>query len=84
MIASGQVLRKNVIDVLRRHRVEVCHPRSKPDIFVLAKGDHIESVEIPERVGRRMLQYLQRKYAVPIYHFYHPSEAPQLPEESVQ
>lgn len=53
-------------------------------MFVLTKGNVTEARKITEFVGRRTLHYLQRKFDVPIHHFYHPLKAPQLPDESVQ
>lgn len=81
----GYVNRSVVIDVLRRNGVDVSRDESGPaGMVILAKGDHIESRSIPAEVSRRMLHYFQRRFGVPIHHFYNPLMAPKLPGESMQ
>ena len=84
MSGSGKVRRETVIDVLRRHGVAVYPRETGSDILILCKGDVIEVLLLPPVVERRLLHYLQRKFDVPIHHFFNPLEAPQRHDESVQ
>ena len=84
MPGSGHVKREVVLDVLRRNGVDIYVHESEPNTIVLAKGDVLEAKTFPPLIGRRLLQYLKRRFGTPIHHFYQPLEAPQLPDEDIQ
>ena len=85
MAESGEVLRGDVIHVLRAHRVGVSiQVDGLPDMYVLAKSGIVEAHRMPDRVGRRKLQHFHRKFGIPIHHFYNPLMAPPLPGEPIQ
>ena len=69
MAQNGEVLQDIVIDVLRGNGVTVT-PTPIDNCFILQKGDVIEYQTFPPRVGRRLLQYLQRHFKVPIHLFF--------------
>lgn len=50
--------------------------------MAIAKGDILEAIAVKDRYGRRMLQRFQRLFQIPMFHFYHPEAAPQVPSES--
>lgn len=83
MADDGKVPRATVLEILKTRGIDQSSP-SKPKAgdkpeTTLAKGsDPKETLNVfalPDRIGRRMLQYLSRKYAVPIHHFYNPDMA---------
>ena len=69
---TGDVDRETVIHILRRHGVGVSDDPDNPGSVILIKGNIIESKPLPNRVGRRLLQYFKRTYKIPIHLFYHP------------
>jgi hypothetical protein len=81
---DGSVILAEVMDVLERNGTEISTDANKADMFLLVKGDLIETVHIPERCGRQLVRYLSRKFTTPIHHFYNPMMAPQKPDETVQ
>ena len=77
MANTGAVKRDIVIMVLRAHGVDISQQESGPGgMLVLAKDELVEARILPDDVGRRLLQYLQRKFRVPVHHFYNPLMAP--------
>lgn len=78
---EGAVDRVTVINVLRRHKVEVSFIPGEKDAALLVKGKNIEVKILENPIGRRMLHYLEHKFGVPIHHFYNPLMAPALPGE---
>ncbi len=81
---TGVVARANVIDVLRRHQVEVSRASVDSPEFVLVKGSVTEVQPIPDSVRRQTLHYLARKFDIPIHHFFNPLRAPRMSGELVQ
>ena len=73
MADSGEVARQTVIDVLSANGVQVAPMGGCANTFTLRKGDRIESQQFHDPVSKRMLQYLQRNYSVPIHLFYNPN-----------
>lgn len=70
---SDTVIRSTVIDVLRLSGVEVQEEEDgPPGMMILAKGDYIETRDIPADCGTKLLHYLARKFDVPIHHFFNP------------
>lgn len=84
MPSSGEVPLRWVEDVLRAHGVELSRDKEDERITVLAKGAYVESYTFQNRVGRRILHRLKRKFDIPIHHFYHPEMAPVPPGETIQ
>ena len=78
MSDPGEVDRAVVIEVLKAQRVSVsvCQDDPTGKTLTIAKGDRIESQKLPNRVGRRMLHYLEFHYGVPIHYFFHPEMMP--------
>ena len=81
---AGVVPGTDVMDVLRRHRVEVSRVSVESSDFVLVKGSVTEVQRIPDSVRRRTLHYLARKFDIPIHHFFDPLRAPRLSGELIQ
>ena len=73
MADSGEVCRQTVIDILAANGVQVMPQDGCADTFTLRKGDRVESQKFHDHVSKRMLQYLQRNYSVPIHLFYNPN-----------
>jgi len=70
---TGEVSRTIVLEVLSNNGVKVTPKKGdRSGMLVLEKGGRIEDRRIPERVGRRLLQYFQRQFDIPIHHFYNP------------
>ena len=70
---SGEVDRDTVLLVLRFHKVDVSPDPNVPNLFNLARGDEPPEAKIIDPwVGRRMIQYLKRRFAIPVHHFYRP------------
>lgn len=84
-MGTGDVDLATVIRVLTANEVSVSREENgeKP-MYVVAKGEALNVLELPQKVDRRMLQFLQRTYGVPIHQFYNPLMAPPLPGEKVQ
>ena len=84
MASSGEVRREDVELVLRAHGVELSHSEEEEGtVTILAKGEVVEAHQIPEFVGRRLLQRFQWKFGIPIHHFYHPLMAPSKNDETI-
>ncbi len=82
---DGYVGRTIVIDVLQRNGVQISRQEEGLDgMLVLVKGEVVDTRRIPDEVSRRVLQYFQRRFSVPIHHFYNPLMAPRLPGEKIQ
>lgn len=81
---TGVVSKANVIDVLRRHRVEVSRASEDSSDLVLVKGSVTEVQPIPDSVRRQTLHYLARKFDIPIHHFFDPLRAPRMSGELIQ
>jgi hypothetical protein len=84
---SSDVGRATVIDVLRRHGVEVSCDDSGLDntgMVSLFKDGEVDARRLPSEVSRRVLHYLARRFGVPIHHFYNPHMAPMKPGELIQ
>lgn len=82
-MADSYVDRATVIDVLQRHGVEVSYDDSGPDgtvMITLFKDGEVDSRRLP----RRVLNYFDRRFGVPIHHFYNPHMAPMKPGEFIQ
>jgi hypothetical protein len=76
-MSTGNVCKKTVIEVLKAHGVGVSMQENSTDgTVVLAKDDLLETRIIPDECGKRLLQYFQRRFNVPIHHFYNPLMAP--------
>ena len=71
----GAVARSIVIRALQHNGVSVVQLN---DFFTLIKGDMVEVVPLADPVHKRMLQNLQRKFGIPIEHFYHPELLTQI------
>ena len=85
MPSSGQVRVYDVVLVLRAHGVQLTRERVHGAMAsVMVKGDVIVAEVFSDFVGRRVLQLLQRRFGIPIHHFYHPLMAPAEQEESIQ
>jgi hypothetical protein len=83
MSDTGKVVRKTVIEVLRAYGVEVSPQESAPNgMMTLSQGDVLDSRIIPEEVGKKMLHYLERKFQIPLHHFYNPHLAPETKEKT--
>ena len=78
MSDPGDVDRAVVIEVLKAQHVSVsvCQDDPTGKTLTIAKGDRIESQKLPNRVGRKMLHYLEFHYGVPIHYFFHPEMMP--------
>jgi len=86
-MADSYVDRATVIDVLQRHGVEVSCGDSGPDgtaMITLFKDGEVDSRRLPNEVSRRVLNYFDRRFGVPIHHFYNPHMAPMKPGEFIQ
>jgi hypothetical protein len=70
-IEDGDVRCETVIQVLQAHGVSVSRQKDS-DMVIIAKGDVVDVRRLDSLVGRRMLHYLQRKFDIPIHHFYNP------------
>ena len=82
---EGNVHRETVIKVLRLQGVGVSKQVDGPsNMFVLAKGERLEALELPQAVGRQMIHYLARHYDVPIHYFYHPEMAANPVTDKIQ
>jgi len=87
MADSGYVDKAVVIDVLKRHGVEVsCDDGGPggPGMYIFVRGEKVDCRRLLPNVHRRVLQRFKRLFGVPIHHFYHPYMAPMRPEESIQ
>jgi len=69
---TGEVDRETIVLVLRFHKVEVSPDPKNQGAMLLVRGDVVESKTIPKSVGRRLIQYLKRRFDIPIHHFYRP------------
>jgi hypothetical protein len=70
---SDSIDRAIVIQVLRRNSVSVKEQNTdEPRAYLLVKAERLEVIELHPEVARRMLQYLQRKFGVPIHLFFNP------------
>ena len=69
---EGSVRRKDVLEVLFRHRVTITHLGE--DQTELIKDDLVEVQSLPLIVGGLMVRYLSRKFEIPIEDFYFPKE----------
>jgi hypothetical protein len=79
MTHSRDVSSSVVIDVLRRHGVEISQQQDGEDgMMLLVKGDTMEAQRFTSSISNRKLQYFSRKYEIPIHHFYRPEMAPSL------
>lgn len=73
----GEVDRETVIMVLRANQVQISKLKEDSEAwFVLIKGERVEAQKLPQKVGRKTLQYLQYHFNVPIHYFYHPDMMP--------
>lgn len=82
MVEDGSVSKAVAIEVLRNCGVDVS-PQND-GMMILAKGQHVESMYIPEQTGRRLLHYFGRKFDIPIRYFYHPELAKPLASDKIQ
>jgi len=83
--SSGEVPLSQVEIVLRAHGVALSRNGSgESATTTMAKDAVVVAMVLPEFVGRRVLHQLQRKFNIPIHHFYHPLMAPSAPDETVQ
>jgi hypothetical protein len=85
-----------IINVLRRNKIQVSEILSAdgsptdPRLFAVAKGDPMtmdyvfEVILLPLPVRKKLLNYVARKWGVPIHQFYNPLMAPRLPDEKIQ
>ncbi len=83
-LESGEVDRETIFVVLRFHKVEISPDPNNKGAMLLVRGDIVESKMIPEAVGRRLVQYLKRRFDIPVHHFYRPemmASAPDVQEE---
>jgi hypothetical protein len=69
---TGEVDRETIFVVLRFHKVEISPDPKNLGAMLLVRGDIVESKMIPEAVGRRLVQYLKRRFDIPVHHFYRP------------
>lgn len=83
MADDGKVPRAIILEILRARGVDlgVGGPPTageKPETKLAKGSDPKETLNVyvlPDLVNRRMVQYLARKYGVPIHHFYNPDMA---------
>jgi hypothetical protein len=77
MSNDGVVPRVYVVIVLQAHGVELTEKQSdNATVTIMVKNGLVEAIVLPDAVGRRTLHRLQRKFGIPIHHFYHPVMAP--------
>ena len=78
MSNDGTVHRLVVETVLESHSVDLYRMGSNnsAQTTVMIKGGIVIALVMPERVSRKTLHYLKRKFNVPIHHFYNPEMAP--------
>jgi hypothetical protein len=76
---TGKVCKKTVLEVLQAHGVGVSKQEGATDgTMVLAKGEILETRVIPDEVGKKLLHYFERRFKVPLHHFYNPLMAPEV------
>ena len=75
----GEVPQVNVLRVLEAWKVGISPDVQNPGAYLLAQGNVVESLPLPDCVSRKMLQYLKRKFGIYIHHFYHPEMMIQAP-----
>jgi len=74
---TGEVDRSTVIMVLRANQVQISKLNDENDeLYTLIKGDRVEVQKLASYVSRRLLQYFQYHFEVPIHYFYHPEMMP--------
>ena len=77
VLKSGDLPLAQVQLVLESYAVSVCRRNENGKVVtVMSKNSVVIALVLSERVGRRVLQLLQRKFGVPIHHFYNPLELP--------
>lgn len=79
-MGDGSVTRANVIKALKASGVDVAEDSAGT---ILAKGDRIETLILPPEVNKQMLNYLKRRYDVPIHWFFNPHMIPDPQKPSV-
>ena len=68
------VLESHSVDLRLKHSID------NAQITVMIKDGTVLAEVLPERVSRRTLHYLSRKFNIPIHHFYNPEMAPKDPD----
>ena len=83
-MSDRSVPRRSVLEVLARHGVDVSDYPDGAQSSLVKDGypPLVLVLTIPDPVENRLLQRLQRKFDIPIHHFYNPLMAPRLPDES--
>jgi hypothetical protein len=74
---KAEISRDCVIDTLRRNGVTVTATPAN-GVYLIEKGDMLESHTLPPQIGRRGLQYFQRHFGVSIHLFFNAPEPPAL------
>lgn len=69
---TGEVDKETILVVLRFHNVDISPDPENEGAMLLVRGDIVDSIMIPEWVGRRLVQYLKRTFDIPVHHFYRP------------
>jgi hypothetical protein len=77
---TGEVDQSTVLQVLECHRVTATPDPDNPGQTIFSKGDKLDVREFPDWCGRDLLQYFQRTFGVPMFHFYHPEIARKMAE----
>lgn len=70
MTEDGSVSRESVIDVLENQGISVISAGEVDWYFIESEGGAIETQKLANKVKKRILQYLKRKYGIPIHFFY--------------
>lgn len=70
MTDTGEVDIKTVLVALENNGVAVTE--QEDGSYILENEHTIEVHRLPPYVRKRMLQYLKRKFGIPIHHFYNP------------
>ena len=71
---SGAVARASVLEVFRRHHVDVAEGEDGESV-ILAGNGAVEAHVLMAYIPRRQLHRFARVFDIPIEHFYHPEMA---------
>ena len=83
-MSTDEVTRETVEHVLKAHKVDLSNLEIESVSLSSRVRDSIaDAGNLKELVGKRKLQYLARKFGIPIHYFYHPLEVPPLPGENI-
>lgn len=81
-MGDGSLTTREVLAVLGSFGVESYPQKEDPTMTVLVGKDQPPiAYKFGDRIARRMIHQLSRKYGIPIFRFYNPLPAPQKPEQ---